>query len=332
MSEPINQPSPPPMRPPGRPEPQPTKNPRKVRGGVRLSSRERSADAWAAQHWLRVLEQVAAPEIQAEGLEYAKLGQARRLDYGSGFAEGLIQGRMPRAYISRLTITPYTEDQGHQVVKAMADSAVYAAKLLSRELPPSVEDLFAPLGLKLFPTGDADIKATCTCGGPPWCKHTICVAHLIADRLAADPTLMLLFRGLPMDELVERLRQLRARPDASQAPAPVYTPHVPRVASSQVALDQCLESFWEGESGHSLLDLPIEPPQVSHPLLRRLGPSPFQGAKFPLVGLLATCYEVISHDAIHGLGNGTPEDNADLGGSEPGNPDGDEAGDDLPEA
>lgn len=319
MSEPI-QPTPrtpQPMRPIGRPEPQPTKNPRKVRDGVRLSSRERAPDAWASLRWLRIVEEFATPENQAEGLEYAKLGQARRLDYGNGFAEGLIQGRMPRAYVARITITPFTEEQGHQVVKAMADSAVYAAKLLSRELPPSVEDLFGPLGLKLFPSGEGDVKSSCTCGGPAWCKHVVSVAHLIADRLAMDPTLMLLFRGLPMDELVERLRQLRARPDASQAPAPVYTPHVPRVAAAQTTpMDQSLGWFWEGETDLSLLDLPIEPPQVSHPLLRRLGPSPFQGAKFPLVGLLATCYEVISTDAINGPTIRQAEDDSDEEGPE----------------
>lgn len=313
------------MRLPGRPEPQPTKNPRKVRGGVRMA-RERANDAWAAQRWLRIKEQHAAPEAQVEGVEYARLGQTRRLDYGPGLAEGLVQGRMPRAYQTRLSVTTFTDEQINSVVGAMADSSVYAAKLLSREIPPTIEDAFGPLGLKLFPAGPEDIKVTCTCGGTGWCKHACCVAELIGDRLAGDPTLMLTLRGIPMDELVERLRQLRARPDSAHAaPLPVYNPHAPRAASEMSGpLLDSLQSFWEGDVVPGLLDLPIEPPAVSHPLLRRLGPSPFQGASFPLVGLLATCCEVISHEAIQSAnqpaqGAGlTPETGEDASDQTPG--------------
>lgn len=246
------------------------------------------------------MEEHAEPADQLEGLEYARLGQTRRLDHGSGFVEGLVQGRMPRAYQTRLTIATFTNDQIDSVVGAMADSAVYAAKLLSRELPPNVEDVFGPLGLKLFPSVTEDIKVTCSCGHKGWCKHACCIAQLAADRLAGDPTLILSLRGVPMDELVERLRQLRARPDSAHAsPLPVYNPHAPRGAAERVAsLQESLETFWEGEVDPGLMDLPIEPPAVTHPLLRRLGPSPFQGATFPLVGLLATCCDVISAEAV----------------------------------
>jgi hypothetical protein len=45
------------------------------------------------------------------------------------------------------------------------------------------------------------------------------------------------------------------------------------------------------------LDIPLSPPPVSHPILRRLGQSPFVNATFPLVGLLASCYDTISQAA-----------------------------------
>src|SRR5207253_2574024 len=66
----------------------------------------------------------------------------------------------------------------------------------------------------------------------------------------------------------------------------------------QPPLEQTLETFWDSGSGLDRLDLPIEPPPVSHPLLRRLGPSPFAAGGFPLVGLLATCYEQISESVL----------------------------------
>lgn len=302
------------MRLPGRPDPQPTKNPRKVRGGVKLTSRDRVAESWASQRWLRVMEQHAEPGAQLEGLEYARAGQARRLDLATGVADALVQGRMPRAYHTRVTLAPLTDEQINEVVRVMADSAVYAAKLLSRELPPSIEDLFAPLGLRLFPASNEDLQVSCTCGGQGWCKHACCVAYLVAERLAGDPTLMLMLRGLTMDELVERLRQLRSRPDASQGPAPVYSPHLPTLAGNET-LEESAAWFWDGREDLSMLDLPIAPPAVSHPLLRRLGPSPFQGARFPLVGLLATCYDVISQAVVNPPGGASG--NGVEGGEEP---------------
>jgi len=59
-----------------------------------------------------------------------------------------------------------------------------------------------------------------------------------------------------------------------------------------------LDSFWRSGAELSELDLALERPAVSHPLLRRLGPTPFEGAKFPLVGLLATCYDVFAAGAV----------------------------------
>ena len=63
-------------------------------------------------------------------------------------------------------------------------------------------------------------------------------------------------------------------------------------------LDACLDRFWEAGEELDEVDAPIAPPEVSHPLLRRLGPSPFEASRFPFVGLLATCYDVISKAAL----------------------------------
>jgi hypothetical protein len=63
------------------------------------------------------------------------------------------------------------------------------------------------------------------------------------------------------------------------------------------ALEEVLDRFWDAGPGLHEIDLPLDPPPVSHPLLRRLGPSPFPNAQFPLVGLLASCYETISEAA-----------------------------------
>ena len=57
-----------------------------------------------------------------------------------------------------------------------------------------------------------------------------------------------------------------------------------------------LEAFWEDPAGRAPV-LPRVAPEVDKPLLRRLGASPFE-ARFPLVGLLATCYELVSEQTV----------------------------------
>lgn len=158
--------------------------------------------------------------------------------------------------------------------------------------------------------------------GVPWCKHVCCLMYLVAERLGTHPLLMLSLRGMDEADLVERLRQARAlagmqrgaggaggmggagEGDEVAAGAPVYTPHVPLTERSDRALEESVHDFWRAPVPEALaeLDLPIAPPEVSHPLLRRLGASPFAGAKFPLVGLLATCYDVIGRAAVEGAG------------------------------
>jgi uncharacterized Zn finger protein len=254
-----------------------TKNPRRVRGGHRVE-----------------------PAIQAEALEYASLGQTRTIGFESGQIVAGVQGRAPKAYRVTVELEPFSPEMWDTILATMSDQAKYAAKLLAGELPTNIEELFVPLGVHLYPPETAELKPTCTCdeakeSPEKWCKHAACVGLLTADRLAENPWLIFTLRGLDKDELLERLRQSRLLPAAPDGSAPVYAPHVGAVeALARVPLEQGLEQFWEIRGTLEHLHLTPEKPQVSHPLLRRLGQSPFEGSSFPLVGLLATCYDVIS--------------------------------------
>jgi hypothetical protein len=78
-------------------------------------------------------------------------------------------------------------------------------------------------------------------------------------------------------------------------------------------LDESVADFWAVGDGLSRLDTPIEPPPISCVLLRRLGSSPFPEGRFPLLGLLATCYDMIGRDAVEGVEHisHTPESDDD---------------------
>lgn len=278
-------------------------------------------ESWPAQRWLRLVESLAPGDAMVNGLDYAKQGQTRQISLEPGAVRATVQGSVIAPYKPSISLPSLTHEQSEQVIAAMTDQAVYAAKLLAGELPANIEDLFVPLGLRLFPES-ADLVPKCTCpafrpvvpGQPPgmrpapaplpgakavWCKHICCLAYLVAERFTTDPFLIFTLRGLPREELLERLRQRRIVSGSGQERVAVYAPMVSGLSDAPAPpLEETVERFWEVGPELERLDLPIERPEVSHPLLRRLGPSPFTGGRFPLVGLLATCYELISEDAI----------------------------------
>ncbi len=329
----------------------PTLHPRRVVGGYRLVNRpptvapgepvDASGDqpaptgwTWASARWMRPVEQLASGDQLAEGLEYAKAGQVRSIELKPGIISARVQGRMPQAYRTSVRMPTFTPDQWEKVAASMSGQARYVAALLAGELPPNIEDLFAPAGLNLFPTSASDLSCSCECDvftgkphdfgpgdpsappvapppkpakgaslGTPWCKHVCCLMFLVADKLGPNPMTVFMLRGMPEQDLVERLRQARALQGLQRSGAsaiPVYSAHVPGVGGAAVPLEESLANFWSPNDPDALasLDMPIAPPEVSHPLLRRVGPSPFVGAKFPITGLLATCYDVISESVI----------------------------------
>jgi uncharacterized Zn finger protein len=294
--------------PSGRPTPL---HPRRVRGGVRLTQGDAPgfSASWAARRWVRLMEGFASGTPATEGLRYAALGQVRQIGFEPGCVRAIVQGRQPRAYDTVLAVAPFPDDRWEAAIVAMLDQAVYSAKLLSGELPETIEELFGSLGLHLFPRAEdrGTVSVSCACADwradpARWCKHACCVGYLVADRLAVDPFLIFTLRGLARDDLLERLRQRRHMTSARPGGTLVYAPHVPGLTDAPPApLEASLDRFWDAPPTPAP-DLPIAPPEVSHPLLRRLGPSPFTAGpglgKFPLVGLLATCYEVISDRVI----------------------------------
>lgn len=291
-------------------------NPRRVRGGVKFKLKAgETPRSWVTQRLLRVAEQGAPTEVYKDGLEYARLGQTKRLTIEDTLCEGIIQGRSDKPYTATLALNPFDADSQERVVAAMADQVRYAAKLLAGELPSNIEDVFAPLGLKLFPAEPDDITPVCSCPDwtpeEPWCKHTVCLCALLAERLGDDPMLIFGLHAMPAQELIDALRQKRAVGVQGPGPAPVLLQHVPGVSDvPSPPLDESLGSFWEVGSQLRELDTPIEPPPVNCVLLRRLGPSPFPEGRFPLIGLMATCYQLIGEAAVR------EDEDADTGSHE----------------
>ena len=161
-----------------------SENPKRVKGGVKLKLKEGESPGWIMQRLLRVIESGCTGDTLREGLEYARLGQTKRIEIKDGWIEATVQGRRPRPYVTRVRLTPFTDEQREAVISAMARQARYAAKLLAGELPQNIEDVFAPIGVRLFPQDASEIEVSCSCREEgPICKHAVCIAALIGERM-----------------------------------------------------------------------------------------------------------------------------------------------------
>jgi uncharacterized Zn finger protein len=102
----------------------------------------------------------------------------------------------------------------------------FVARLLDGDVPPELEAVFQRAGVALLPHAWRDLRATCGCPDPENpCKHIAAVLYVFADRLDADPWLLLQWRGRSRDEVLAPLR--RATTTAADPGADAVAPWWP---------------------------------------------------------------------------------------------------------
>jgi uncharacterized Zn finger protein len=190
----------------------PPSRPRRVEGGIKARSRRgQIGETWWSRRFITILEALGmGPRLQ-RGRAYARAGQVLDLAVAPGTVSARVQGSRARPYRVRVALDRFPEADWTLVESALAARALYSAKLLAGELPHSVEEVFASCALSLFPTSAAELEMSCSC--PDWavpCKHIAATFYLLAEAFDRDPFLVLAWRGRERDDLLGRLRGLRA--------------------------------------------------------------------------------------------------------------------------
>jgi uncharacterized Zn finger protein len=75
-----------------------------------------------------------------------------------GRIESRVQGSRPQPYRVKIEIKPLSEKDWQRVADAMAQQAIFAAKLLAGEMPQNIEEAFAAAKVTLFPESRGDLK------------------------------------------------------------------------------------------------------------------------------------------------------------------------------
>jgi uncharacterized Zn finger protein len=258
--------------------------------GIKARSRRGAfAKNWWADQWIRALERLMDSGRLSRGRTYARKGQVLSIEEKGDGIEARVQGSRRTPYRVTIQLTPLTDDQWALVVEALAEQALFAAQLLSGEMPTDIEEAFKIAGVSLFPEKHGDLVTNCSC--PDWanpCKHVAATHYILGERFDEDPFLLFRLRGRSQEQILGALRESRA----GEAMLDEDEDEVVEV----IPLEESLAHFWE--MGQSLEDLSvaIRPPSTETPLLKRLGEANFVPGP-GLLSLLTPAYQAITQSA-----------------------------------
>jgi uncharacterized Zn finger protein len=238
--------------------------PIEVEGGIRARSKRGSiGSTWWSRRFIDILERVCDKGRLSRGRAYARKGQVVSIALEAGEVRASVQGSRPRPYRVTIRIEAYDEARWSAIEEGIAAQAVHRARLLAGEMPPEIEELFAAMGIDLFPR-DLDMDCSCPDWGFP-CKHLSAVLYLLAESFDDDPFLVLAWRGRTREQLLGSL----AEEPAAGAPAVEDVPFADRLA----------DFYAPGASAHRPERRPVT---VAPGLLPRVFPPPGEVAA-PLI-------------------------------------------------
>ena len=259
-----------------------------VEGGIKArSQRGAIGEQWWSRRFIGVLESYGMSGRLQRGRSYARRGQVIDFSLASGQVTARVQGSRPQPYRVSISVRPLTGAQWREVESRLAGQALFRARLLSGDMPPEIEQVFADCGTPLFPGSAGDLRMDCNC--PDWgipCKHLAAVCYVLAEAFDADPFTMLAWRGKGRDELLAALRGKTA-PGAG-SPAAGTGPGAAAVSLASPAHDMLddvtgaplaglLADYWSpGMSQARLRVLPSSPATPPDLLLRIADPPPLQ--------------------------------------------------------
>ncbi len=255
--------------------------------------------AWAAQRWADLVEAVAEAEAVEKGLEIAK----RRRGPTIRVAPGEVTAMVPDPPRSRKTVAfecPVIEhEHWERVANRAAVDPILSSTIIAGDLPADLQTLAASADLHLVPAA-SDLTPKRGRATLEWDENVAGAAIAFAKRLEDEPGLLLTFRGMTPEAFRELVRQRAALASSGGKGASAYAQRPPIGPDQEPpALELLLDTFWSAGPELQSIETPISAPDHPHSLLRRLGASPLsESSSFPLIGLLATCYDLMTEAEV----------------------------------
>ena len=271
----------------------PRESPKPVKDGIKAKGKRGDiGETWWSKRWISVLKSFKMGARLNRGKSYARRGQVISINVEKGAVSAKVQGTRKTPYAVTILLPELRDEEWDNVTDAMASQALFAAKLLSGEMPKNIEEAFDQVDVSLFPTSKEELDTDCSC--PDWanpCKHIAAVYFLLAEQFDEDPFLIFTLRGRTKEDIIQVLRGKRAEklPEEDFSELEI---------TDTLPLEECLDTFWEaGEELHSFVTNPTTP-EVENIILKRLGEAPFTVRGENVTFLLSKIYDVVSAAAV----------------------------------
>lgn len=268
-------------------------------GGIRAQTKSRKVGKnWWTKRWMAVLENHYMGAELPRGRAYAQAGQVLALKIDNGTVSATVQGAREKPHKVEIKFKPAPKKNWQKLTEILSSQAIFAAKLLSGQMPESIEEVFEEQGLSLFPVNIEDLETSCTCNIGGLCRHIIAVYYILAEEFDRDPFLFMRLRGLERDRLIKDIgssvkRNTRKKPDyldmeLHSGPREAGTPFTREVSH-----------FWNGGNVNEdhLTDVRIPPSPGA--LSKHLGHFPMWRGEERFLDALELVYKKASNNGMN---------------------------------
>jgi uncharacterized Zn finger protein len=272
--------------------------PKPVKNGIKTKN-ERGAigETWWSKRWIHVLESLGMGARLDRGRSYARRGQVVSIDVQKSVVTAKVQGSRPKPYSITIRLVSLSDKDWDKVIGVMASQAIFAAKLLSGEMPQNIEEAFGEAKVSLFPKSGKDLDTDCSC--PDYanpCKHIAAVYYILAERFDADPFLIFKLRGRTKEEIIQALRKKRGQTLVEKKQKSAEAELISE--SAVTPIEDCLGNFWQaGDALDSFITNPALP-EIEGAILKRLGKPPLAIGGENMTRLMTKAYAVASKSAL----------------------------------
>ena len=268
-------------------------------GGIRAQTKSRKVGKnWWTKRWMAVLENHYMGAELPRGRAYAQAGQVLALTIENGTVKATVQGAREQPHKVEIKFKPAPKKQWEALTKLLSSQAIFAAKLLSGQMPESIEEVFEEQGIALFPKDIDDLETDCTSKSEGLCRHIIAVYYILAEEFDRDPFLFMRLRGLEREKLIKDIGSSVKRNKRKKSDYLDMELHSgPREVGSD--LTQEVTHFWNGGTINEdhLVDVRIPPSPGS--LSKHLGHFPMWRGEERFLDALELVYKKASNNGMN---------------------------------
>ncbi len=277
------------------------------RGRTKFSSN------WWADRWIKMLESFGHSNRLPRGRYYARTGRVVDFRVGPGEVSARVKGSRPQPYAVRIAVAPLDDRAWGRVIQAMASQAVFAARLLSGEMPKNIGEVFSSASVSLFPKMARDLKINCSCpDSANLCKHAVAVNYILAEAFDTDPFIILHLRGRSREEVIDALTRRRAQllsedPSASTDGRAGFKSDAGDDSEEDAGPPSTSpEEFYDMPEEFDGLTFLLDEPEEPGTALQSLGEPPTHNPS-QAISVLESCYQLITQHALEAAFGREPE-------------------------